>query len=150
MNEDKQSADLAGEARPGDALMPLTDGQIDKIAENIVKSMPDGISGFCKTWGWRQFARDLLDVCAGHYRAAPAPVAQYGWVWVDVDEGGCFVYPHEHHPKDAIAVYTAAPAPVLTPAQSWREAAQWLRNNYQDHPNIASLCDAMTEYGSRQ
>ena len=50
--------------------------------------------------------------------AAPAPVAQYGWVWVDVDEGGCFVYPHEHHPKDAIAVYTAAPAPVLTKAQA--------------------------------
>ena len=24
-----------------------------------------------------------------------------------------------------------------------RQAAQWLRNNYQDYPNIASLCDAM-------
>ena len=22
---------------------------------------------------------------------------------------------------------------------------QWIRNNYQDHPNIASLCDAMRE-----
>ena len=57
------------------------------------------------------------------------------------------------HAGARIDVYTAplaAPAPVLTPAQSWREAAQWLRNNYQDHPNIASLCDAMTEYGSRQ
>lgn len=25
----------------------------------------------------------------------------------------------------------------------WAKASQWLRNNYQDHPNIASLCDAM-------
>jgi hypothetical protein len=41
------------------------------------------------------------------------------------------------------------PAPVpLT--QAWRDSAQWLRNNYQDHPNIASLCDAMIEYGSKQ
>lgn len=24
-----------------------------------------------------------------------------------------------------------------------RQAAQWLRNNYQDYPNIASLCEAM-------
>jgi hypothetical protein len=38
----------------------------------------------------------------------------------------------------------------LTQAQAWRDAAQWLRNNYQDHPNIASLCDAMVEYGSKQ
>lgn len=27
--------------------------------------------------------------------------------------------------------------------QTWHGAAQWLRNNYQDHPNITSLCEAM-------
>lgn len=46
----------------------LTDEQIDRIAENCAKSMPDGIRGFCNTWGWRQFARELLDICAGHER----------------------------------------------------------------------------------
>lgn len=51
----------------------LTDDQIDRIAENCAKSMPDGIQGFCKTWGWRQFARELLDVCAGYSRAARHP-----------------------------------------------------------------------------
>lgn len=28
-------------------------------------------------------------------------------------------------------------------ADGWLEAIEWLRNNYQDHPNIASLCDSM-------
>lgn len=27
----------------------------------------------------------------------------------------------------------------------WQGAADWLRNNYQDHANVASLCDAMLE-----
>ena len=53
----------------------LTDEQIDRIAENCVKSMDGGIQGFCKTWGWHQFARELLDVCAGHVRATPAGAA---------------------------------------------------------------------------
>lgn len=52
----------------------LTDEQIDRIAENCAKSMPDGIRGFCVTWGWRQFARELLDVCAGHQREPVAEV----------------------------------------------------------------------------
>jgi hypothetical protein len=41
----------------------------------------------------------------------------------------------------------AQPAVPLT--QAWRDSAQWLRNNYQDHPNIASLCNTMVEYGSK-
>lgn len=32
---------------------------------------------------------------------------------------------------------------------AWAAAANWLRNNYQDHPNIASLCDAMREFGAK-
>lgn len=34
-------------------------------------------------------------------------------------------------------------------AAVWRDAANWIRNNYQDHPNIASLCDAMCEAGQK-
>jgi hypothetical protein len=61
-----------------EAPKTLTDEQIDRIADNCAKAMPDGIRGFCKTWGWRQFARELLDVCSGHERAAvpSEPVAK--------------------------------------------------------------------------
>lgn len=41
----------------------LTDERIASIADLVVKSMPDGLSGFCKTWGWQQFARTLLECC---------------------------------------------------------------------------------------
>ena len=27
--------------------------------------------------------------------------------------------------------------------EGWSSAAQWLRNNYQDHPTISALCEAM-------
>lgn len=36
---------------------PLTDNQIDKIAESV----PGGLEGFLKGWGWRQFARAVLE-----------------------------------------------------------------------------------------
>lgn len=50
----------AGFARGWDAARPLypnglSDFQIDTIGE----SMPDGVSGFLKTWGWRQFTRAI-------------------------------------------------------------------------------------------
>ena len=54
----------------------LTDEQIDRIADNLVKAMPDGIRGFCATWGWQQFARELLDVCKNDERAAPQQPAE--------------------------------------------------------------------------
>lgn len=41
---------------------PLADQQIDAIAE----SMPGGLDGFLRGWGWRQFARAVLE-------AAPQP-----------------------------------------------------------------------------
>jgi hypothetical protein len=37
-------------------LPPITDDQIDAIAN----SMPGGMDGFLKGWGWRQFAREVL------------------------------------------------------------------------------------------
>lgn len=43
----------------------ITDAEIDRIAE----SMPGGLDGFLKAWGWRQFARAILQA------APPAPAA---------------------------------------------------------------------------
>lgn len=40
--------------------LPLSDEQIDAIADG----MPGGLGGFRKTWGWRQFARKILDLRA--------------------------------------------------------------------------------------
>lgn len=40
--------------------LPLSDEQIDAIADG----MPGGLGGFMKTWGWRQFARKILDLRA--------------------------------------------------------------------------------------
>jgi hypothetical protein len=56
-------------AHPPAAPAELTDERIDYIAELVVRSMPEGISGFLKAWGWRQFARALLQDCAGHVAA---------------------------------------------------------------------------------
>lgn len=43
-------------SQPKPAPVLLTDDEIDAIAE----SMPGGLDGFLKQWGWRQFARALL------------------------------------------------------------------------------------------
>lgn len=64
----KLEAALAGQGKP--EALELSDERIDFIADTLVKGMPDGIRGFCTTWGWRQFARALLADCAGHYAAA--------------------------------------------------------------------------------
>lgn len=42
---------------------------------------------------------------------------------------------------DGAPLYTAPPAPSAP--DGWKNAAEWLRNNYQDYPNISSLCEAM-------
>jgi hypothetical protein len=69
-----------------------------------------------------------------------------------VDQDAALRYAIRDSAHDGMLIPTQpAPAPVpLTQAQAWRDSAQWLRNNYQDHHNIASLCDAMVEYGSKQ
>ena len=36
-----------------------------------------------------------------------------------------------------------AEAPADVARDGWKNAAEWLRNNYQDYPNISSLCEAM-------
>jgi hypothetical protein len=45
----------------------LSDERINRIAELVVKGMPEGLKGFMKYWGWQQFAKALLQDCAGHY-----------------------------------------------------------------------------------
>lgn len=55
--------------------IPLSDERIDFIADTVIKGMPDGIQGFCKSWGWRQFARAILQDCAGHYAPPPSEAA---------------------------------------------------------------------------
>jgi hypothetical protein len=47
----------------------LSDERIDYIADVVVKGMPEGIQGFCKSWGWRHFARAILSDCRGHVAA---------------------------------------------------------------------------------
>jgi hypothetical protein len=51
--------------------------------------------------------------------------------------------------KAAIAALNS----VVWPARAsgnWVAASTWLRNNYQDYPNITSLCDAMLETAPQQ
>lgn len=57
---------------PADALpLPdLSEERINNIADLTVKGMPDGIRGFCVTWGWQQFARALLENFDNTIRAA--------------------------------------------------------------------------------
>ena len=47
-----------------------------------------------------------------------------------------------HAYVDADRAMRAQPAPAAV-APNWTDAANWLRNNYQDYPNIASLCEGM-------
>lgn len=42
---------------------PLTDERIDAIADITARGMEDGMRGFMKVWGWRHFARNLLEAC---------------------------------------------------------------------------------------
>ena len=77
MNEDKQSADLAGEARPGDAPKPLDDPRLQELFMSaITGAISMGAQGInrppvghwlCAAWNMgAETAR----------AAAPAPVAQ--------------------------------------------------------------------------
>lgn len=49
--------------------LPLSDEQIDAIADG----MPGGLGGFLKTWGWRQFARKILDLRASEKKQGAIP-----------------------------------------------------------------------------
>lgn len=57
---DNMSTGLARAGLEARKPLPLSDEQIDAIADG----MPGGLGGFMKTWGWRQFARKILDLRA--------------------------------------------------------------------------------------
>ena len=65
----QESAALTTAAAPCDSI---TDAEIDAIAEG----MPGGIDGFLKGWGWRQFARAVLEYAALPEQSAAAPKAE--------------------------------------------------------------------------
>lgn len=94
-------------ARPVPAqAVPMSDERIDAIAELVIKGMPDGICGFMRTWGYQQFARALLEVCAGHYRAQAVP--------------------DEHAVRTGFRSYDGSGwAATATPWQIWRDAVKW-------------------------
>lgn len=50
-------------------------------------------------------------------------------------------YDAEKHSGYVAPASPVAPQPAVP--QGWEPAIEWLRNNYQDHPNIADLCEAM-------
>lgn len=56
--------------------------RIASIAESVTDSMPDGILGFCKTWGWQQFAQKLLEA------ALPRPQT----VWLIANKTSTLVF----------------------------------------------------------
>lgn len=49
-----------------DALKELSEPEVDAVADAVIDAMPDGVAGFCKTWGYRQFARHLFRTLHGY------------------------------------------------------------------------------------
>ena len=49
-------------AAPAPQAAPvITEAEIDRIAALTEKAMEEGLRGFCRTWGWQQFARTLVE-----------------------------------------------------------------------------------------
>lgn len=42
-------------------VLELSNERIDELADHVVRTMPQGLKGFCSYWGWQQFARALLN-----------------------------------------------------------------------------------------
>ena len=54
---------------------PLTDERIDYIADITSRGMENGIRGFMTAWGWRQFARALIEACGNRAVSKPGEQA---------------------------------------------------------------------------
>ena len=119
-------AELSARSTPkqGEAL---SDERIDHIADIVARGMPDGISGFCKSWGYRQFARALLEDCAGHYAAPPQQV-EPGWRPISTapKDGteivGCTWLPELPHLYSPRRIFWAAYHPNSSGEVCWRDA----------------------------
>lgn len=66
------------EAEEQDHTLELSEKQVDDIFD----SMPDGALGFARTWGYRQFAQELLKAAKSKSEG-----------WVDWKGGNCPVQP---------------------------------------------------------
>lgn len=83
----------------------LTDAKIDAVFENL----PGGVQGFLKTWGYRQFAREIARMAAAA-QAVPVEVltstsaddanARYGEAY-----GVDWVYTAHAHPAEAVPAH---------------------------------------------
>lgn len=71
----------------------------------------------------------------GEYPSLPKPDFPYIW-------GGAYSENQMLAFVDADRAMREQAAPAAV-APNWTDAANWLRNNYQDYPNIASLCEGM-------
>jgi hypothetical protein len=131
----------AAQAEP----IELSDERIDAIADFVVKGMEDGLRGFLKSWGWRQFARAILADCRGHVAAASA-TAQPEPVWIQPDHLDkarqapflCRVEPAKR--DDFVPLYAAVPPPAAQSDEA-RDAARyrWLRQQFWYGTTIACV-----------
>ena len=116
------------------AAQPLSDDRIDYIADVVVKGMPEGISGFCRSWGWRQFARAILEDCG--VRSAPpasAPAA------VPEPKNVAYEFHGEHYENSHVSIngilveawrvvaLAAPPAPAAQPVEPSDDARDALK-----------------------
>lgn len=67
-------------------LPQLTADRIEHIADLTVKGMPDGIKGFCCTWGWQQFAKALLENFDGEVKAYALAAIEHSRTHVQVSD----------------------------------------------------------------
>ena len=114
---------------------PLTDECIDAIAE----SMPGGLDGFLNGWGWRQFARAVLE-------SAPQPPEHYDQQaldlcltcgWKTLIPGDCCLNCARQKPPVVEQPPKLHPLPSdLYDSKDWRsgtyaERVEWLHTMYE-------------------
>jgi hypothetical protein len=100
----------------------LGDAWIDEIADFVVKGMPEGIRGFMREWGWRQFARALLDACK-------APGQSGSELATDELETTNETLLHALRIASLALTHAAETSPNVTPA--YNKIAQVLRSHQQ-------------------
>jgi hypothetical protein len=65
-------------------------------------------------------------------------MAEEEWAWEDLLAAAEAITEQQYND-----ITTHPSKPAVRDVRGWNDAVKWLRNNYQDHANVASLCDAM-------
>jgi hypothetical protein len=97
-------------------------------------------------WVLRKAMREGIAFGRAEQQSKGEPVA---WQWRRFSKATNAWTEWELCAPSAIADFAAEPAHEVralyaeAPQAGWTQAAEWLRNNYQNHANIASLVDAM-------